>query len=137
MIKRINILKLFVCIVSVFFVLGMVAPGQAAASAEEERALDELREAIEALPDRDNVTEADKPAIKEAIRMRDQAMADYGITEYDICALSAKLGGLEGKVDVDEVDALPPTGGVSTSVMIGLLSLFGGIGLLRPRRRQD
>ncbi len=136
MIKGSNIFKFVICIVAVFFVLGMVAPGQAGASTEEER-LEELRAAIEALPARGNVTEADKPAIKEAIEMRDQAMVDYGISEYDICALSAKLGGLEGEVDVDEVEALPPTGGASTPVIIGLLSVFAGLGVLLPGRRQD
>jgi len=133
MIKRGRVFQLFICILAAFFVFAMVAPGQAEASTEVERELEELREKIRALPDRDEVTEEDKPAIKEAVRMRDRLMADYGITEYDICPLAAKLGALEREVDVEE---LPPTGGIATPVVVGLLSILAGIGILIPGKRE-
>ena len=137
MIKRGKFFQLFICILAAVFVFAMVAPGQAEASTEVERELEELREKIRALPDRDDVTAADHSAIEEAIIMRDRLMAEHEITEYDICVLSAKLGALEGKVDVDDVDEpLPPTGGIATPLVVGLLSILGGIGLLIPKRRE-
>jgi len=135
MVRHCRARQVLIGILVVVFMLAVMAPGQAEASTAKERALEELREAIRALPDRDNVTAADHPAIKEAIRMRDRAMAEYGITEYEICVLSAKLGALEGKVDVDDVAPLPPTGGTPTLLLMGLLSIISGVGLLLPRKR--
>jgi len=137
MIKRGRVFQLFICILTAVFVLAMVAPGQAEAATEKEREIEELREKIDALPDRAAVTADDKPAIEDAIRMRDRLMAEYGITEYDICPKAAKLAALEGKVDVDDVEALPPTGGVATPVAIGLISILAGAGLLIPAKREE
>ncbi|MFO7953103.1 MAG: hypothetical protein R6U91_09935 [Bacillota bacterium] len=134
MVKHGRASQLFICFLVAIFMLAVVIPGQAEASTEEEK-LEELRELIRDLPDRDNVTEEDKPAIKEALAMRDRLMDEYGITEYDICVLGAKLAKLEGKVD-NEDEALPPTGGATTPLMMGLLSFFAGVAILIPRKRQ-
>ena len=139
MIQRGKFFQLFICILAAVFVFAMVAPGQAEASTEAERELEELREKIRALPARDEVTEEDMPAIIEAVEMRNRLMAEYGITEYDICPLAARLAALEREVDVEEVDEveeLPPTGGIATPLVVGLLSILGGIGLLIPKRRE-
>ena len=140
MIKRGRIFQFIICLLAAFFVITIVAPGQAGASTEVEREIEELREKIGALPDRTDVTADDRPAIKEAIKMRDRLIAEYGITEYDICPKAARLAALEGKVDLDEedeVEPLPPTGGVFTPIMIGLLSTLSGIGLLIPGKREE
>jgi len=134
MIKRGRVFQMFICMLAAFFIFAMVAPGQAEAATEKEREIEELREKIDALPDRrDDVTEEDKPAIKEAVEMRDRLMAEYGITEYDICPRAARLAKLEREVDVEE---LPPTGGVATPVVIGLISILAGAGLLIPAKRE-
>jgi LPXTG-motif cell wall-anchored protein len=67
--------------------------------------------------------------------MAEKAMADYGITEYDICVLSAHLGAAVGKLGVKV--ALPSTGGLTVIVPLGLLSLLAGVAIIVPRKRKQ
>jgi len=133
----INVKKLYlmlVIILAVFFLLAIVTPAAAQAASSKEAALEELRSAIRAIPEYDKITEADRPAIEKAQRLAEKAMADYGITEYDICVLSAKLGAAVGKIGVKI--ALPSTGGLTVIVPLGLLSLLAGVAIIAPRKRK-
>ena len=133
----INVRKLYlmmVIILAVFLVLAIVTPAAAQAASSKEAALEELRAAIRAIPDYWLITEADRPAIEKAQRLAERAMRDYGVTEYDICTLSAKLGAAVGKLGVKI--ALPSTGGFTAMVPIGLLSLLAGVAIIVPRKRQ-
>lgn len=123
-------------ILTVFFVLAIVTPAVAQSASSKEAALEEIRAAIRAIPEYDSITEADRPAIEKAQRMAEKAMADYGITEYDICVLSAKLAAAVGKLGV-KTAALPSTGGLTAIVPLGLLSLLAGVAILVPLKRKQ
>jgi LPXTG-motif cell wall-anchored protein len=132
-VKRLYLM--LVIILAVFFVLAIVTPAAAQAASSKEAALEELREAIRAIPAYDKITEADRPAVEKAQAMAEKGMRDYGITEYDICVLSAKLGAAVGKLGVKI--ALPSTGGLSVFVPLGLLSLLSGVAIIAPRKRKQ
>ena len=131
-VKRLYLVLIF--ILAVFFVLAIVTPAAAQAASSKEAALEELRAAIRAIPEYANITEANRPAIVKAQTLKEKAMRDYGITEYDICTLSAKLGAAVGKLGVEI--ALPSTGGL-TLVPLGLLSLLAGVAIIVPRKRKQ
>ncbi len=134
----INVKRLYlmlVMILAVFFVLAIVTPAAAQAASAKEAALEELRAAIRAIPKYEFVTEADRPAVEKAQRMAEKAMADYGITEYDICVLSAHLAAAVSKLGVKI--ALPSTGGLTVIAPLGLLSLLAGVAIIVPRKRKQ
>jgi hypothetical protein len=131
-VKRLYLM--LVIILAVFFVLAIVTPAAAQAASSKEAALEEIRAAIRAIPKYDYVTEADRPAVEKAQRLVEKAMRDYGITEYDICVLSAHLANAVGKLGVKV--ALPLTGGLSVMVPLGLLSLLSGLAIIAPRKRK-
>jgi predicted membrane-bound mannosyltransferase len=132
-IKFKRIYLLLIVVLAVLFVMGIVTPVAAQESTARERTLEEIRAAIRAIPEYDKITEADRPAIEKAQRLVEKGMANYGITEYDICTLSAKLGAAISKVGLR---ALPPTGGLFLVIPIGLLSVFAGAALLMTRKRK-
>ncbi len=132
-VKRLYLMLVF--ILAVFFVLAIVTPAAAQAASSKEAALEELRAAIRAIPEYALITEADRPAIVKAQTLAEKAMRDYGITEYDICVLSAKLGAAVGKLGVEI--ALPSTGGLTALVPFGLLSLLAGVAIIVPRKRKQ
>jgi hypothetical protein len=131
-VKRLYLM--LVIILAVFFVLAIVTPAAAQAASSKEAALEEIRAAIRAIPKYDYVTEADRPAVEKAQRLVEKAMRDYGITEYDICVLSAHLAAAVSKLGVKV--ALPLTGGLSVMVPLGLLSLLSGLAIIAPRKRK-
>ncbi len=100
MIKVKKLHLILIVILAVFFVLAIVTPVAAQTASSKEAALEEIRAAIRAIPKYDYITEADRPAVEKAQRMVEKAMADYGITEYDICVLSAHLAAAVSKLGV-------------------------------------
>jgi hypothetical protein len=136
-VKKLNRVCLFLIIVLVaFFAVGVLNPQAAEALTDKEKAIEEVRAAISALPDYDKLTAADRDAVLRARSLFDQAAAQYGVTEYDICVLSAKLAAALSKVGAGAPLPLPPTGGMSVIVPLGLLSLLAGTAILMPRKRQ-
>jgi hypothetical protein len=113
-VKRLYLM--LVIILAVFFVLAIVTPAAAQAASSKEAALEEIRAAIRAIPKYDYVTEADRPAVEKAQRLVEKAMRDYGITEYDICVLSAHLAAAVSKLGVKV--ALPSTGGFDLPLLL-------------------
>ena len=105
---------------------------------QQERDLEEMRQAIRALPGPTELTEADRPAVLEARRMAEAVMARYGLTKADLCGvtvvLDLALHALGLPPLADEVTALPPTGGL-LPVSAGLISLLAGAAFLIPRKR--
>lgn len=136
--KKLNQVCLLVMIVLVaFFTVGILNPQAAEALTAKEKAIEDVRAAIRALPDYENLTVADRDAVLKAQRLFEQAVAQYGVTEYDICVLSAKLGAAVAKVNAMAPVPLPPTGGLSLLVSLGLLSFLAGTAILLPLRSQD
>ena len=135
--KKLNRVCLFLIIfLVVFFAVGALNPQAAEALTDREKAIEEVRAAIRALPDYDKLTSADRDAVLKARDLFNKAAAEYGVTEYDICVLSAKLAAALSKVGAGAPVALPPTGGLSMFVPLGLLSLLAGAAILMPRKRQ-
>ena len=135
--KKLNRVCLVVIILLVaFFVVGVLNPQAAEALTDKEKAIEEVRAAIRALPDYDKLTAADRDAVLKARDLFNKAAAQYGVTEYDICVLSAKLAAAVSKVGAGAPLPLPPTGGLSMIIPLGLLSLLAGAAILMPRKRQ-
>lgn len=122
--------------VAFFFVLA-VLPGEVEASTARERAIQEVQDAIRALPEVEDLTEADRPAVEAVLRMAERAMAQYDVTYYDFCTLSVKLSRAESKVGLrGEGARLPTTGGMAAAIPLGLASLVAGAVLLWPGKRR-
>jgi hypothetical protein len=137
-VKKLNRVCLFVMIILMaFFAVVIMNPQAAEALTAKEKAIEDVRDAIRALPDYEYITAADRDAVLKAQRLFEQAVAKYGVTEYDICVLSAKLGAAVAKVNAMAPVPLPPTGGLSPLIPLGLLSLMAGTAILLPRRRQQ
>ena len=138
--KKTNKISLvIVVLLLVSFTVVALTAQTAGATTEKERAIEEVRNAIRALPDRKDLTAADKPAVEEALRLAHEVMTRYDLTEYDICVLSAKLAAAASKVGarVDDVDeTLPRTGGTMPLIPAGLFSVFTGVALLATTRRK-
>lgn len=135
--QKLNRIFLFLVIVIVaFLVVGVLNPPVAEASTSREKALEEIRAAIRALPDYDSLTEADRDAVLRAQRLFEQAVEKYGVTEYDVCTLSGTLAEAVSKVGRMPLATLPPTGGLSMTFPLGLLSLLAGAVILMPRKRK-
>lgn len=125
---------LLVIVLTVLFILGIANPVAAQELSEKERELEIVRAAIRALPDAFSVTDADRPAVLEANRLATNWLNKYNESRLEICTLSGKLLAvmeLVGGVG----DALPETGGTAPPLSAGLLSLFAGLALLIPRKK--
>ena len=135
--QKFNRICLFVIIVMVaLLAVGALNPQALEASTNREKALEEIRAAIRALPHYDDLTAADRDAVLRAQALFEQAVEKYGVTEYDVCILSAVLGKAVSKVGREPFATLPPTGGLSIMFPLGLLSLFAGAVILMPRKRK-
>ncbi len=98
-------------------------------------AVEEAKEAMDELPPPSEATAADKPAIERARELVNIAKEDYGASRFDLCWGLDRLEEIEEKVDPDpDPDPeLPPTGGLTTSVISGLV--LTGAGLLFVGKR--
>lgn len=142
MIKVKRICLLLVVVLAVFFMFGIAVPSAVEASTEREEEIEKVRAAIRALPSPIDITEADRPAVLEAQRLANEVIAKYNMRAIELCTLSGKLNsaldklGLErlGTADAAPV-ALPETGGFSSMVPMGLLSVFAGTALLISYKR--
>jgi len=118
-------------------VFALVVSAGAEAATAKDRALEEVRAAIKALPPHDKLTEADRPAVLEARRLADRVMAQYGLSEYDICALAARLAAAESAVGLGfKALALPPTGGGMAVAPFASLVVLSGLAMLVVERRR-
>ncbi len=119
-------------------VFALVVSAGAEAATAKDQALEEVRAAIKALPPHDKLTEADRPAVLEARRLADRVMAQYGLSEYDICALAARLAAAESAAGLGfKVLALPRTGGGLAVIPVASLAVLSGLALLAINRRRD
>jgi hypothetical protein len=132
-VSLILIVILVVALAIALFPLSASAAGHTA----EEAAIERVREAIRALPEASTITGDYRAAVIEARRLMDATMAQYGLTEYDICILSAKLAVIEARLGTRTPAApveLPPTGG-SALIPLGLAAMLAGAAILKPRNK--
>jgi len=118
-----------------------VQPVYAYEDAEKEAAIERAHEAIEALPDFPDIGAEHRPQVEEARRLVDAAY-EAGATRVDMCVLGAMLRMIEDKLDmfVDEEEdevPLPPTGGIATPLVLGLLLTGSGVLLAKQSRKHQ
>ncbi len=95
------------------------------------KAIQDARDAIDAMPPPFTVTEEDRAAVEEARRLVDYAVEEHGVTLADICKRVDRLEDAEERLDEEpepEPEPTPPTGGVSALGLVG--ALLTGTGLL-------
>ncbi len=111
-------------------------------------AVKDAQDAIDLIPPKDQITEDHREIIKEARRLVDIAMNDFGATAFEICWRYDRLKEAEGALPEEEEPEpepkpepkpddrrpTPPTGGLSGVITLGVL--LSGAGLLVARRRR-
>ncbi|HSW36710.1 MAG TPA: hypothetical protein VLH18_08935 [Candidatus Limnocylindrales bacterium] len=105
------------------------------------------KEAVRALPPREELTPADRPAVVEARRLVNIAIEEHGVTPFELCWPYDALIDAEDQMDefepepepapVPEVrQPTPPTGGLSGLLPAGSLLLFSGTVTLIFKQRK-
>ncbi|HSW36029.1 MAG TPA: hypothetical protein VLH18_05435 [Candidatus Limnocylindrales bacterium] len=131
--KRTNkVFLLLVVSLLISFSVAVVVPQEVEAATTKEAAILAARNAIAALPSFFDLTPADRAAVVEARRLVEVAKA-LGATDYDICALFARLEAAESAVGA-RPPATPPTGGSPYSIPAGLLLASMGAMALKKRK---
>ncbi len=105
-------------------------------------AVEEAKEALDQLPPPSEATAADQPAIDRARELVNIAKEEYGATRFDLCWGLDRLEEIEEKVDPDPepVDPdpepeLPPTGGLASSIISGVVLIGAGLLFVGKRNR--
>jgi hypothetical protein len=115
-------------------------------------AIKAAQDAIDLIPPKSLITEADRATIEEARRLTDIAIYEHGATAFDICWRYDVLGRAEDEigepeeeeeepepapvpVKPDERQPTPPTGGIAVSVVAGLSILGAGLVFMSRRRK--
>lgn len=127
-----------VIFLAAFLFMVVLSPQAAEASTARERAMEEVREAIRALPPSSQLTGADRAQVEAVVRMAEAAMAQYGFTYYDICTITVELARAEYAVGMRGAMAdvaMPATGGMNLLIPVGLISILAGAAIIVPRKR--
>ncbi len=118
-------------------------------------AIKAAQDAIDLIPPKSQITEADRAAIEEARRLTDIAIYEHGATAFDICWRYDVLGRAEDEIGEpeeieeepapapvpepkpkpDERQPTPPTGGIAVSVVAGLSIIGAGLVFMSRRRK--
>jgi hypothetical protein len=131
--SKVSLMLIVILVVALAIALFPLSASAAGHTAEE-AAIERVREAIRALPEADVISGEYREAVIAARRMMNEAIAQYGLTEYDFCVLSAKLGVIEARLGVTAPVELPPTGG-SALIPLGLAAMLAGAAILKPRKK--
>ena len=117
-------------------------------------AIKAAQDAIDLIPPKSLITEADRAVIEEARRLTNIAIYEHGATAFDICWRYDVLGRAEDQVgepeEEEEEEApapapvppkpddrrpTPPTGGIAVSAAAGLSILSAGLVLMSRRKK--
>lgn len=118
-------------------------------------AIKAAKDAIDLIPPKSLITEADRAVIEEARRLTDIAIYEHGATAFDICWRYDVLGRAEDEIgepeEVEEEEEpapapappvkpddrkpTPPTGGIAVSVAAGFSILGAGLVFVSRRRK--
>ncbi len=129
---------------------------------EKRSAIQDAKDAIDAIPPPAQITEEDRDVIEEARRLTDLAVEEYGATDFDLCWRLRTLEKAEERLDEEpdpepepvpepepdpepepapdpdpepDDDPLPPTGAMTTTIVSGLVLTGAGLLFLGKRKR--